>query len=87
MPGDCGGEIVWWSRGVKVVVWPRRASVFELAKRCTTQIVATRGDAAGLIEAEGIAAVGSVGLIVNICKGAVLDEDPLTFVHGDIGKA
>ena len=40
-------------------------------------IVATRGDASGLIDAETIAAVGPEGLIVNISRGTVIDEDAL----------
>jgi lactate dehydrogenase-like 2-hydroxyacid dehydrogenase len=72
-----GGEIAWWSRTAKETPWPRKASLTELAQWCTALIVATRGDAAGLIDAEVISAVGSQGLIVNIARGAVVDQEAL----------
>ena len=53
-----GGEIAWWSRSAKPARWPRHESLLELAHWCTALIVATRGSAVGLINAETIAAVG-----------------------------
>jgi hydroxypyruvate reductase len=72
-----GGAIAWWAPREKAAPWPRRKSLIDLATWCTTLIVATRGDAAGLIDAETIAAVGADGLIVNISRGAVIDEAAL----------
>ena len=72
-----GGSIAWWSPQAKAASWPRRASLLDLAHWCTVLIVATRGDAAGLIDAETIAAVGPNGLIVNIARRAVIDKDAL----------
>jgi lactate dehydrogenase-like 2-hydroxyacid dehydrogenase len=72
-----GGEVAWWSRSANEAPWPRRASLIELAEWCTALIVAARGDAAGLIDAETIAAVGPEGLLVNISRGAVIDEEAL----------
>lgn len=72
-----GGQIAWWSRGRKDAPWPRRESLIDLAQWCTVLFVATRGDAAGLIDARTIAAVGPEGLIVNISRGSVVDEDAL----------
>jgi hydroxypyruvate reductase len=84
-----GGEIAWWSPRPRVARWPRRESLLDLAQWCTVLIVATRGDAAGLIDAGTIAAVGPDGLIVNISRGAVIDEDALiaALKDGRLGHA
>jgi lactate dehydrogenase-like 2-hydroxyacid dehydrogenase len=84
-----GGEIAWWSRSRKDAAWPRRDSLMELAQWCTTLFVATRGDAAGLIDAQTIAAVGPEGLIVNISRGSVIDEEALiaALKEGRLGYA
>jgi hydroxypyruvate reductase len=84
-----GGEISWWSRAQKEARWPRHESLLELARWSTALIVATRGDAGGLIDAETIAAVGPEGLIVNVSRGAVIDEDALILAlrEGRLGYA
>ncbi len=84
-----GGEIAWWSPRDKSVPWPRRNSLLELARWCTTLIVATRGNAEGLIDDEAIAAVGPEGLIVNITRGGVIDENALIAAlrDGRLGRA
>ena len=84
-----GGEIAWWSRSAKAARWPRHESLLELARWCTALIVATRGSAVGLINAETIAAVGPEGLIVNISRGSVIDEEALisALKEGRLGSA
>lgn len=84
-----GGEIAWWSPRDKSAPWPRRESLADLAEWCSVLIVATRGDAVGLIGAETISAVGPKGLIVNIARGAVIDEDALiaALKDGRLGHA
>jgi len=84
-----GGEIAWWGRSAKPAPWPRRESLGALAQWCTVLIVATRGDAAGLIDARIIEAVGPEGLIVNIARGRVIDEDALVSAlkEGRLGQA
>jgi len=72
-----GGQIAWWGPNPKPARWPRKASLTELARWCTTLIVAVRGDAAGLIDTAVIEAVGPDGIIVNIARGVVIDEDAL----------
>ena len=72
-----GGEIAWWAPREKQTRWPRRDSLLDLAGWCTALIVATRGDTEKLIDAATIAAVGRDGLIVNISRGSVIDEDAL----------
>ena len=84
-----GGEIAWWSRSSRPAPWPRRDSLVDLAQWCTALFVATRGDAVGLIDAETIAAVGPEGLIVNISRGSVIDEEALiqALKEGRLGYA
>lgn len=84
-----GGEIAWWSPREKAAPWPRHESLLHLARWCTVLFIATRGDAAGLIDAETIAAVGPEGLIVNISRGGVIDEDALieALRDGRLGQA
>ena len=84
-----GGDIAWWGRRDKPARWFRHSSLIELACWCTVLIVATRGDAKKLVDAEIIAAVGPAGLIVNITRGAVIDEDALIAAlrDGRLGRA
>jgi hydroxypyruvate reductase len=84
-----GAEIAWWSRQHRPAPWPRRDSLLDLARWCTTLIIATRGDALKLIDANIISAVGPDGLIVNIARGGVLDEEALiaALKQGQLGRA
>lgn len=72
-----GGEIAWWGPNPKQAPWPRRDGLLDLASWCTTLIVAARGDAERAIDRAAIDAVGADGLIVNISRGQVIDEDAL----------
>lgn len=73
-----GAQIAWWGpREKPEAPWPRHESLLDLARWCTALVVSARGDAAGLVDAETIAAVGPDGLIVNVSRGRVLDEDAL----------
>ena len=84
-----GGEIAWWGPRDKAAAWPRRDSLLDLARWCTALIVATRGDAEGLVDGKTIEAVGANGLIVNITRGSVVDEDALIAAlrAGTLGRA
>ena len=84
-----GGAIAWWSPHEKAAPWPRRDSLIDLAQWCTVLIVAARGDAAGLIDAKTIDAVGPAGLIVNISRGATIDEAAMieALQDGRLGRA
>lgn len=84
-----GGAIAWWSRRDKPAPWPRKESLLALAAWSTVLVVATRGDAAGLIDADTIAAVGPEGLLVNVSRGTVIDEDALidALRSGRLGRA
>jgi lactate dehydrogenase-like 2-hydroxyacid dehydrogenase len=84
-----GGEIAWWGPRDKPSPWPRQETLLDLARWCTTLFVAARGDAVGLIDATVIDAVGPEGLIVNISRGAVIDEDAMiaALKSGRLGHA
>jgi hydroxypyruvate reductase len=72
-----GGQISWWGPNARQASWPRKSSLIELAEWSTMLIVAARGDAVGLIDLAVIEAVGAEGAIINIARGAVIDEDAL----------
>jgi lactate dehydrogenase-like 2-hydroxyacid dehydrogenase len=71
------GEIAWWGRSEQSVPWPKKESPLALAKWCTVLLVATRGDAAGLVDKAMISAIGPDGYIVNVSRGRVIDEDAM----------
>jgi len=84
-----GCEIAWWSPSQKDVPWPRKESVEALAEWSTVLIVAARGDAKGLVDAAALKALGPEGLICNISRGAVIDEDAMiaALKDGSLGGA
>ncbi len=84
-----GMPVSWWGPNPKESRWPRAESLLALARDCDVLMVCTRGDAAGLISAEVIDAVGPRGCIVNISRGAVVDEDALisALKEGRLGMA
>ena len=72
-----GCEIGWWGPSPKPVPWQRHDSPLALAKWCTTLVVAARGDSLGPVDRAVIDAVGPDGHVVNVSRGAVIDEDAL----------
>jgi lactate dehydrogenase-like 2-hydroxyacid dehydrogenase len=72
-------SVRWWGPREKQATWPRAASVLELAKASDILVVAARAEPSnrGLISAEVIEAVGPKGLIVNVGRGSLIDEDAL----------
>ena len=72
-----GCEIGWWGPRPKAVRWRQHESPLALAHWCTTLMIAARGDCHGLVDSAVIDAVGDEGYIVNISRGAVIDEDAL----------
>lgn len=73
-------DIRWWGPRAKADVrWPRCTELRELAAWCDILFVAVRAhdDTRGLIDAAIIDAVGPDGLIVNVARGFVVDEDAL----------
>jgi lactate dehydrogenase-like 2-hydroxyacid dehydrogenase len=75
-----GLEVHWWGPREKPdAPWPRAVGLVQLARASDILVVACRADdgSRGLISAEIIEAVGPDGLIVNVSRGQVVDEDAL----------
>jgi lactate dehydrogenase-like 2-hydroxyacid dehydrogenase len=82
----------WWGPNPKpAAAWPRAESLLALASGSDILVVAARAEAAnrGLISAEVIEAVGPQGLIVNVARGQLIDEDALiaALKAGRLGRA
>jgi lactate dehydrogenase-like 2-hydroxyacid dehydrogenase len=69
----------WWGPRDKPSPWPRAASLLDLARDSDLLVVACRADESnrGLISAEVMRALGPDGLLVNVARGQVVDEDAL----------
>ena len=73
-------EVGWWGpRPKPQAAWPRHDSLLELAGWSDVLVVCNRVDeeSRGLISAEVISALGPRGLLVNVARGQVVDEDAL----------
>jgi lactate dehydrogenase-like 2-hydroxyacid dehydrogenase len=71
-------QVSWWGpREKPQAPWPRADSLEALAKASDILIVAARAseETRGLISAEIIEAVGPDGLLINVSRGQVIDED------------
>jgi len=87
-----GVDIAWWGpRPKPQAPWPRRDSLIDLAAWSDILLIASRATAEnrGLISREVIEAVGPRGLIVNVARGALVDEDALIAAlrDGRLGRA
>ncbi|HEY3694897.1 2-hydroxyacid dehydrogenase [Phenylobacterium sp.] len=86
-----GMSVAWWGPNPKPAPWPRAESVLALAEDSDILVVACRAAASnvGLISREVIEAVGPKGLIVNVARGSVVDEDALIAAlrSGRLGNA
>ena len=86
-----GIEVAWWNPRDKPAAWPRAESLLKLAQDSDILLVACRADETnrGLISREVIEAVGPRGLIVNVARGSVIDEDALiaALKDGRLGRA
>ena len=70
----------WWGPNPKPdAAWPRAASLVDLARGSDILVVAARAHAGnvGMISAEVIDALGRDGLLVNVARGQVVDEEAL----------
>jgi lactate dehydrogenase-like 2-hydroxyacid dehydrogenase len=67
------------------VAYAYHSSLLAMARAVDTLIVAAPGGAAtaGLVDAEVLAALGPDGILVNIARGSVVDEDALIAALGD----
>lgn len=81
----------WWGPREKDAPWPRAASLLNLAKANDILVVACRADEAnrGVISREVIEALGPQGLLVNVARGQLVDEDALieALQSGRLGQA
>lgn len=87
-----GAQVSYHSRNpVSQVAYPWYASVVDLARDSDVLIVAVSGgpQSAGLVSAEVLAALGPAGYLINISRGAVIDEPALVdaLVHRTIAGA
>ncbi len=87
-----GLDVAWWGpRDKPDAPWPRAASLDALAIESDILVVACRAgpDAVGLISASVLAALGPEGLLVNVSRGQVVDEDALiaSLQAGRLGMA
>jgi lactate dehydrogenase-like 2-hydroxyacid dehydrogenase len=84
-------EVRWWGPREKAADWPRTSSLLELAKDSDILVVACRADDSniGLISQEVIEALGPSGLLVNVSRGQVLDEEAViaALKSGRLGQA
>ena len=81
----------WWGPRPKEVEWPRADSLLALARQSDILVVACKADDdnRGLIDADVLAALGPSGLLVNVARGSLIDEDALisALKGGTLGAA
>lgn len=86
-----GLQVAWWGPNPKSARWPRAESLLKLAQDSDILVVACRADASNreAVSREVIEAVGPKGLIVNVARGSVIDEDALiaALKDGRLGRA
>lgn len=87
-----GMKVNWWGPRPKAdASWPRAGSLEELARDTDVLAVCTSADAtnAGMISSTVIDAIGPDGLLVNVARGQLVDEDALidALKRGRIGGA
>ncbi|MCH4266994.1 MAG: 2-hydroxyacid dehydrogenase [Brevundimonas sp.] len=70
-------DIRWWAPREKEAAWSRADSLIDLARGSDILVVACRADEnnRGLISAEVVEALGPSGLLVNVARGQLVDED------------
>ncbi|MFI4973486.1 MAG: 2-hydroxyacid dehydrogenase [Caulobacterales bacterium] len=87
-----GLRVGWWGPRAKAdAPWPRARGLLALAAASDILVVAARADEGnrGLISREVIEAVGPTGLLVNVSRGQLVDEDALiaALKDGRLGSA
>lgn len=84
-------KVAWWAPRPKETDYPRAESLMALARESDVLIVCARPDDTNrhLINKAVIEAVGPQGLIVNIARGSLIDEDALiaALQSGALGMA
>jgi lactate dehydrogenase-like 2-hydroxyacid dehydrogenase len=87
-----GMEVRWWGpREKPEIAWPRMDSLIALAKWSDNFVLALKVDETnvGMVSKAVIEAVGPEGLLVNVSRGQVVDEDALiaALEAGTLGHA
>lgn len=86
-----GLQVSYWNRSAKPVPWHHEPDLIRLAQHSDTLILIVAGGTAtrGLISAEVLAALGPNGLLVNVARGSVVDEEALisALSSGALGHA
>lgn len=84
-------DVSWWGPRPKDAEWPRADSLSALAKASDILVVACKADETnrGLISREVLQALGPDGLLVNVARGQLIDEDALIDMlkSGALGQA
>jgi lactate dehydrogenase-like 2-hydroxyacid dehydrogenase len=84
-------KVAWWGPRPKDTEYHRADSLLALARDSDVLVVCSRSDASNhhLINKAVIEAVGPQGLIVNVARGALIDEDALieALKAGTLGMA
>jgi lactate dehydrogenase-like 2-hydroxyacid dehydrogenase len=73
-------EVRWWGPRPKPdAAWPRAETLAALAEWCEALMICARSDASntGLIDGAVLDAVGPRGVVVNITRGGIIDEDAM----------
>ncbi|MFA4938517.1 2-hydroxyacid dehydrogenase [Brevundimonas sp.] len=83
--------VSWWGPRPHDAEWPRAESLLALAKASDILVVACKADETnrGLISRDILEALGPDGLLVNVSRGQVVDEDALiaALKSGALGQA
>ena len=83
--------VSWWGPRPHDAEWPRADSLLALAKASDILVVACKADETnrGLISQDILEALGPDGLLVNVSRGQVVDEDALiaALKSGTLGQA
>lgn len=87
-----GMEIAWWGPHEKPQArWPRAETLLKLAEDSDILVIASRADESNrkAVNREVIDAVGARGMIVNVARGSIIDEDALIAAlrEGRLGRA
>jgi len=87
-----GLQVAWWGPREKPdAPWPRARSLHALAEDSDILVVACRAndETRGLVDRSIIEAVGPEGLLVNVSRGQVVDEEALitALKDGLLGQA
>ena len=84
-------DVSWWGPRPKAAEWPRADSLSALAEASDILVVACKADETnrGLISREVLQALGPDGLLVNVARGQLIDEDALIDMlkSGALGQA